>query len=266
MRRNKADGPTLLEIALRREHRVTFSVLAAITIASWAWIAVMARDMYGSMLGASAWMMTAVWDGPRLILLWGMWAAMMTAMMLPTASPLILLYAASAHRTADPSSPARRIYALAAGYLLIWSLFSVVAVALQRVLSSALVLTPMMEPATPLAGGILLLVAAAYQLTGLKRACLRQCRSPLGFMVQRLRPGAAGAFRLGAQHGAYCLGCCWALMLILFAGGVMNLAVIVGLTAWVIVEKVGPFGRYSAVISGAALLALAMWMIVRGVS
>src|SRR5919106_575996 len=118
---------TLLETALRHEHRVTLFVLAGITLASWTWIAVMARDMYGTMLGASAWMTTIVWDWPRILLLWAMWAVMMTAMMLPTATPLILLYAAAAHRNTESASSARRVYALAGGYLLVWSLFSVLA-------------------------------------------------------------------------------------------------------------------------------------------
>ena len=122
--------PTLLETALQHDRRVMLFVLVAIPLASWTWIVLMARDMYGTMPGASAWMMTSVWDWPHLLLLWVMWAVMMTAMMLPTATPLILLYAAAARRNAEPGSPARRVYALAAGYVLIWALFSVVATAL----------------------------------------------------------------------------------------------------------------------------------------
>jgi predicted metal-binding membrane protein len=259
----KHHSETLLEAALQHEPRLTLALLAGIVLASWTWIVVMARDMYGAMQGASLWMMSTVWDWPRLVLLWAMWAAMMTAMMLPTATPLILLYAGAARRSGEPR-PGNRIYALAAGYLVVWSLFSVLATALQRSLSSAWVLTPMMEPATPLAGGVVLAIAAVYQLTPLKRACLRACRSPLGFIMQGWRAGATGAFRLGAQHGAYCLGCCWALMLILFAGGVMNLVVIVALTAWVMVEKFAPFGEQTATASGVALLAVAVWLIARG--
>src|SRR5918999_4052408 len=255
--------PTLLESALQHDRRVMLFVLVAIPLASCIWIVLMARDMYGAMSGASAWMMTSVWDWPHILLLWVMWAVMMTAMMLPTASPLILLYAAAARRNAEPGSPARRVYALAAGYVLIWALFSVLATTLQRILASALVLTPMMEPATPAAGGVVLAIAGLYQLTPLKRTCLRACRSPLGFMVQRWRGGTAGAFRLGIEHGAHCFGCCWALMLILFAGGVMNLTIIITLTMWVLVEKIAPFGERTPTWSGSALLAMAVWMAVR---
>lgn len=262
MKGNPDDGaaPTRLEAALRHDRIVLLVVLAVIPLAAWAWIAVMARDMYGTMRGASAWMMTSTWDARHVVLLWAMWAVMMTAMMLPSATPLVLLYAAAARRNAERSSPARRIYALAGGYLLVWALFSVAATGLQRALASALALTPMMELSSPAAGAVVLAIAGVYQLLPLKRACLHACRSPLGFMVQRWRGGAKGAFILGVNHGRHCLGCCWALMLILFAGGVMNLTVIVALTAWVLAEKLAPFGERTPAVSGAALLVGAAWM------
>jgi predicted metal-binding membrane protein len=252
--------PTRLEAALGRDRGTLAITLVAIPVAAWTWIAVMARDMYGSMQGASAWMMATEWDWSRVVLLWVMWVVMMTAMMLPSAAPLVLLYASAMRRSADVQAPARRVYALVAGYLSVWTLFSVAATALQRGLAKSLVLTPMMEPATPIAGAAVLAIAGIYQLTPLKRACLRVCRSPLGFMMQRWRDGVAAAFRLGVEHGVYCLGCCWALMLILFAGGVMNLAVILGLTAWVVVEKLAPFGERTATASGVFLLTLSIWM------
>ena len=254
------DRLTRLETALQRDRGTLAIVLVAIPLAAWTWIALLAHDMYGSMQGASAWMMSLEWDWPRLVLLWVMWAVMMTAMMLPTAAPLILLYASAMRRNAAVQAPARRIYALAAGYVFVWTLFSVAATALQRVLAGSLVLTPMMEPARPIAGAAILAIAGVYQLTPLKRACLRACRSPLGFMMQRWRDGVAAAFRLGVAHGTYCLGCCWALMLILFAGGVMNLVVILALTAWVLIEKLAPIGERTATASGVLLLAVAIWM------
>jgi predicted metal-binding membrane protein len=147
---------------------------------------------------------------------------------------------------------------------MVWALFSVGATALQRLLSSALILTPMMEPAMPLAAAIILTAAGFYQLTPLKTACLRVCRSPLAYLVQHWGAGdTPAALRIGAGHGIYCLGCCWAMMLLLFAGGVMNLAVIGALTIWVLVEKIAPFGERTSPFTGAALLALAMWVLVR---
>jgi predicted metal-binding membrane protein len=129
-------------------------------------------------------------------------------------------------------------------------------------LSGMLAMTPMME-ATPRVAAILLMTAGIYQLSPLKAACLRVCRSPLSFIAQHWRGGAGGAFRMGADHGVYCLGCCWALMLLLFAGGVMNLAVIAALTAAVLVEKLAPFGEQTARISGVLLIAAGAWVFVR---
>jgi predicted metal-binding membrane protein len=252
-------GRTLLESALKRERVVGATLIVVIPLVCWTWIALMARDMYGTMLGPSAWMMTADWDAPHLLLLCAMWIAMMTAMMLPSASPLLLLYAAALRARGDAAA-GRKAYAMAAGYLLVWVLFSVAATLLQRALSAALILTPMLEPATPRAAVVLLVIAGLYQLTPLKRSCLTVRRSPLSYLVQHWGPGTYAAFRLGARHGTYCLGCCWALMLLLFAGGVMNLAVIAGLTLWVLIEKVAPFGERTAKISGVALLAVAAWV------
>ena len=251
------EGKTLLEVALRHERAVT-AALVLVTLASWGWIVLMAHDMYGTMLGASAWMMTDDWDLAHVLLLWAMWAVMMTAMMLPSAAPLVLLYAGALRAQGGREAP-RSVYALAAGYLVVWGAFSVAATALQRVMASTLMLTSMMEPGTPIVAAVLLAIAGVYQLTPLKRACLRVCRSPLAYLLQHWRAGALGALRLGIDHGLYCLGCCWALMLLLFAGGVMNLVVIVALMAWVLAEKFLPFGEWTARASGIALLALAAW-------
>ncbi len=212
----------------------------------------MARDMYGPMTGASAWTMTPVWDAPHLLLLWAMWAVMMTGMMLPAATPLILL----ARLASYP-------YALAAGYIVVWAVFSVGATALQWQLGRLGIVDPMMEIASARAAAILLLIAGVYQLTPLKRVCLTACHSPADFLARRWRSGASGAFRIGVEHGMYCVGCCWALMLLLFAGGVMNLAVIAALTLLVAFEKLAPFGLASARVSGGLLIAAALWMAAR---
>jgi predicted metal-binding membrane protein len=252
--------PTLVESALRSDRIPLVVLLVVIPLVSWAWIVVMARDMYGPMSGASAWMMTPAWDARHVLLLWAMWAVMMTGMMLPSASPTLLLYGAAVRRRSGAAA-APLIYALAAGYLFVWALFSVLATALQRALAARLLVSPMMEVTSPALGAGLLLVAGAYQLTPWKGACLSTCRSPLGFLMRRWRPGALGAFRMGAEHGLYCLGCCWALMLLLFAGGVMNLTVIAALTAFVAFEKLAPLGGMSARASGVLLVATALWML-----
>ena len=255
--------PTWLEAALRQQWLPLFILLIAIPAVAWLGIAAMARDMYGSMGGASAWMMTPVWDPQHLLLLWAMWAVMMAAMMLPSAVPALMLFGMHARRRAEDGSGALRIYIFAVGYLIAWSLFSVVAVALQRLLGRLLMLSPMMEASTPRLSAALLVMAGIYQFTPLKQACLSSCQSPLGFFMRRWRHGTSGALRMGTEHGALCVGCCWALMLLLFAGGVMNLAVILALTALVAFEKLAPIGAWGARASGALLMALGLWMFAR---
>jgi predicted metal-binding membrane protein len=253
--------PTILESALRYDRTPLVVLLVLLPLVSWIWIVAMARDMYGPMTGASAWMMTATWDLPHLLLLWAMWAVMMTGMMLPSASPMLLLYSVVARRSAQETA-VRQIYALAAGYLTIWIVFSLGATALQRVLATLLLVSPMMESTSPWVGATLLVIAGVYQLTPIKRACLRKCQSPFGFLMSRWRTGLSGAFGMGFEHGVYCVGCCGALMLLLFAGGVMNVTVIAALTAFVAFEKLVPLGKHSQRISGVLLIAAGFWMLV----
>jgi len=251
---------TIVEFALQSDRAPAVLLLVLLPLICWMWIVMMARDMYGPMTGASAWMMTANWDVPHILLLWAMWTVMMTGMMLPSASPLVLLYGAIARRSAQGR---RQVYALTAGYLIVWMVFSLGATALQRGLAALLVVSPMMEVTNSRFGATLLLLAGAYQLTPIKHACLRTCRSPLAFLISQWRTGWRGAFVVGIEHGAYCVGCCWALMLLLFAGGVMNLMVIAALTAFVALEKLAPLGLLSSRISGVLLMAAGFLMLFR---
>lgn len=228
------------------------ALLVLVPLVCWAWIVALARDMYGPMSGASAWMMTPRWDAPHVFLLWAMWAVMMTGMMLPSATPMILLARGGA-----------RPYSLAFGYLTIWAVFGVAAVTLQWLLLRGLILTPMMELSSRRAGAVVLAVAGIYQWTPLKRACLQTCQAPMAFLARRWRSGLFGAFRMGVEHGAYCVGCCWALMLLLFVGGVMNLGVIAALTVFVAFEKLMPFGAWSGRLSGGVLVSMAAWFVFR---
>jgi predicted metal-binding membrane protein len=230
------------------------ALLILLPLVCWAWIVAMARDMYGPMSGASAWMMTPVWDAPHLLLLWAMWAVMMTAMMLPSAAPMIVL------------AGAERGGFVALGYILVWAGFSVAATGLQWLLTKLLILTPMMEMSSRTAAAVVLAFAGVYQLTPLKHACLTTCQAPMGFLARRWRNGRGGAVLMGIEHGIHCVGCCWALMLLLFAGGVMNLAVIAALTLFVAFEKLVPVGVWGARISGAGLVAIALWMAVGAAS
>lgn len=214
----------------------------------------MSRDMYGPMTGASAWMMRGTWDAAHLMLLFAMWQVMMVGMMLPSAAPTVLLYAMVVRKDASTGSPIARVYAFLGGYLLCWAAFSLAATVLQRGLSAAHWLSPMMELQNRPLSAAVLIVAGLFQLTPLKRSCLQHCRAPVAFISEHWHPGQTGALRMGAVHGLYCLGCCWALMLLLFAGGVMNLLCIALLTLFVLLEKLAPFGQRTAAFAGFVLI------------
>jgi predicted metal-binding membrane protein len=179
-----------------------------------------------------------------------MWWLMMAAMMLPAAAPSVLLYAQVRHREQTRGSSLAAPWTFLAGYLFVWLLFSLAAAALQGALTG-----PAMRLDDKRAQAALLIAAGVYQLSPLKGACLRQCQSPAQFFARHWRRGPAGALRLGLLHGAYCVGCCWLLMAILFVGGVMNLALVAGLTLLVSAEKLLPGGRSVTYVSAAALIA-----------
>lgn len=248
------------DIRTRRDQALLAAGLLAVTTLCWLWIVPMARDMYGPMTGASAWMMTGTWDLRYLLLIWAMWGVMMAAMMLPSASPMLLLYATVARRGPDAGSTAARVASMTAGYVLVWWLFSLGATLLQRALSGLLLMTPMMETASPWAGGVLLLAAGLYQLTPLKAACLQACRSPLSFIMQRWRGGTLGAFRMGVDHGRYCLGCCWALMGLLFVGGIMNLIWVAVLAGFILLEKAVARGPWLSRLAGLGLMGWGLYV------
>ena len=245
---------SLLESLLVRERLAVAAGLGGAVALSWTWLAIASRDMYGAMDGAAAWMMQAGWDGRYAVLIFLMWAVMMLGMMLPSAAPAILLYARVFRQA--PGAPVARIYLFAGGYVLAWTAFSAGATLAQWGLSSAALLSPMMAAASPKLGAALLILAGLYQWMPAKQRCLTQCRAPLDFLTRHFRPGALGALALGARHGLYCVGCCWALMLLLFAGGVMSLAWIAAITVFVLLEKLAPYGAQGGRLSG-ALLALA---------
>jgi predicted metal-binding membrane protein len=228
---------TPLEVVLLRDRWLIGGSLAVTIALCWGWIIPMARDMYGAMTGPSAWMMTDSWDFTHQALLLAMWVVMMVGMMLPSAAPTLLLYAGVIRKSEGTQRAAAHVYAFAGAYVLVWAAFSLGATVLQLLLARWLLLSPMMEARNQALSGGLLIAAGLYQLTPWKRACLSRCRSPAEFLVQRWQRGLAGAFRMGLAHGLFCLGCCWALMLLLFVGGVMNLWCIGVLTVFVLLIK-----------------------------
>jgi predicted metal-binding membrane protein len=252
---------TALEALLRRERWLTVLSLGLVVAACWAWIVPAALDMYGDMDGLSAWMMEARWTLAYGLAIFAMWLAMMAGMMLPSAAPTLLLYGVVCRSAGDGGEAASRVHAFAGGYLVAWGGFSAAATLLQWQLVEAGQLTPMMTLASAWTTGLFALIAGVYQWAPLKQRCLAQCRSPAAFISSHWRAGTAGALRMGMEHGLYCLGCCWALMLLLFAGGVMSLAWIAGLTVWVLAEKLLPAGLWLGRAAGLVLIAWGSWKI-----
>jgi predicted metal-binding membrane protein len=265
-----SEAPSL-ERLLKRDRAITLTGLTALCALAWLYI------VSGARLGTSAWGMTTLALFPHLQVTgimsgmpdmdpgggaagrtaWGlatwalmiaMWWVMMIAMMTPSAAPTILLYA-RVHRGAlaqgqiqDRLAPTG---AFAAGYLLAWLGFSFAAVGLHWVLQHAgLVSAMLMSSQSRWLSGAVLIAVGLYQLSPLKDTCLAHCRAPASFLSRHWRPHSLGALRLGAMHAAYCIGCCWILMALLFVGGVMNLAWIAALALLVLIEKLLPAGQW----------------------
>jgi predicted metal-binding membrane protein len=201
-----------------------------------------------------AMMTPAVWTPGYAVLMFFMWWIMMVAMMLPSAAPMILLFATVNRRQRETGHPHVATSIFAVGYLAAWAGFSLVAMTLQWGFERTGILSPMLVGTNVIFGGVLLLAAGVYQLTPIKHACLRHCRSPLAFLTLHWQPGARGALRMGLAHGAFCVGCCWFLMGLLFFGGVMNLYWIVGLALFILLEKTVPAGHWLGYTTGVALL------------
>ncbi len=193
-------------------------------------------------------------ESPSWLLISAMWFTMMVAMMVPSAAPTIMLYAQVHRHSVKSGAPPTG--AFLAGYLVCWLGFSLLAAMLQLAVASAM----SMSIENRAAASALLIAAGVYQLSPLKDACLGRCRSPAQFLSRHYRPELSGAFRLGLLHGAYCVGCCWLLMALLFVGGVMNLLWIAALTLFVAAEKLLPGGHWLARIAGVALI---VWGVIR---
>ena len=195
-----------------------------------------------------------VWSTVDILLLLVMWVVMMVAMMVPTAAPMILLYATVNRRQHGPRAPWLPTAVFLGGYLLVWTGFSALATLAQWGLHSAALLSPMMVSTSPMLGGVLLLSAGIFQWTPWKYTCLTHCRSPLGFLMTDWREGTWGALWMGLRHGSYCTGCCWFLMALLFVAGVMNLLWVATIMAFVLVEKMVPRGGLVGRVAGGALV------------
>jgi predicted metal-binding membrane protein len=212
-------------------------------------------------MSGMAMMTPAVWTPGYAVLMFFMWWIMMVAMMLPSAAPMILLFATINRRQYETGRPHVATSIFAAGYLVVWAGFSLVAVTLQWAFERADILSPALAGTSVIFGSVLLLAAGTYQLTPIKHACLRHCRSPLAFLSTHWRRNASGALRMGLVHGAFCVGCCWFLMGLLFFGGVMNLYWIAGIALFILFEKTVPAGHWLGYAAGIALLVWGAWIL-----
>ena len=249
-----------LEAALRRDRLVVFAGLLILAGLAWAYIAHLAAVMPAH--PGMAMPQAKPWDLGELVGVVIMWIVMMTAMMIPSVTPVILLFAGVSRRRRVQGVLATPVSVFILGYLLAWTCYAVLAALAQSVLHSAALLSPAMASASPLLGGGLLILAGLYQWMPLKGACLSHCRSPLGFFSTEWREGASGALVMGFRHGSYCVGCCWALMALLFVAGVMNLLWVVAIAGFVLLEKVVPNGRLLGRITGVVLVGWGLWLVI----
>jgi predicted metal-binding membrane protein len=267
--------PGALERALARDRRLIAVALVALVVLGWSYLLVLARQMSAGTLPSDAAMqaMPAMPDMPGMqmhadvgstvrsfSLTALMWWTMMIGMMVPSAAPMILLFGTVQRRQLSGESPRLRVALFTGGYLATWAAFSLLAAAAQIMLTRTALLTPLDLTAVRWLAALLVALAGVYQLTPLKNVCLRRCRSPAEFLSAHWRRGNAGALRMGVTHGLFCVGCCWLLMALLFVVGVMNLFWVAVIAAFVLLEKLLPYGETTSKAAGIVLLLLAGYL------
>jgi predicted metal-binding membrane protein len=253
---SQADGTW--QRMLRHEHMPAITALVGITIVCWGYLFFVSQKMAAM---GSMHMQFMPWSLTDIALMFVMWWIMMIGMMTPSAMPMILIFTRinQGRRQRSQSFVATTVFAV--GYLGIWGVFSLLATVAQWALESTALMMPMAQIVSPLIGGTVLIIAGLYQFTSLKHACLKHCRSPLSFVMNHWRDGAPGALRMGAEHGMYCLGCCWFLMALLFVGGIMNLLWVAILAIYVLAEKLIPSGEWLARLAGLTMLGAGLYQI-----
>lgn len=224
--------------------------ILGLSLVGWGLLAWMALDM-GHPVAQLTMPGSSSWTAAHVFAILAMWAVMMAAMMLPSALPTVLTFA----RLCERAGERPRLWSFVLAYLLVWLGFSIAATAAQWVFQNANLVNLMVVSTSAWLSGSLLVIAGVYQFSPLKRICLGHCRTPIGFLIGEWRAGVAGAFKMGLRHGLFCLACCWALMALLFVGGVMNLPWIAALSIAVAIEKLAPHGQKVALTIGVGLIA-----------
>jgi predicted metal-binding membrane protein len=253
---------------LGRPKMLAFVCIGVLVAAGWIYLGLVVAGMSGvgvlEALCRPSFGAQAGWSFAQAGLVFSMWCAMALAMMLPTAGPMILTYAELAETATKKGEPAASPLVLAAGYVLVWLGVAVLLAALQLLLVRLAVLDPAMATASPLFSGAVFIGAGLYQFSALKHACVTQCQHPFRFFFANWTADPRGVFRLGLRQGLYCLGCCWAMMLSMFAVGVMNVVWMAALGAIMAIEKVSTITRFSRAL-GALFLAIGVAFIVTSV-
>jgi predicted metal-binding membrane protein len=254
------ESPSASGSLVVRERRVAASLLVLGGVA-WLVLAWLAFDM-DHPLAQLTMPSSAHWSGANVAAIAAMWGVMMVAMMLPSALPMVLTFSEVCARQRERP----RAASFVAAYLAVWLGFSIAATALQWALQAADLVDPMIVSRSAVLNAGLLVIAGVYQFSPLKAMCLAGCRTPFGFLIGEWRPGPRGGFVMGLRHGLLCLGCCWALMALLFVGGVMNLAWVAALSLAVAAEKMAPRGAMIArglgallIVAGAMRLFTLLW-------
>jgi predicted metal-binding membrane protein len=234
----------------RRDHVIIVVALGALAALSWLYMYRLAGQMDDMAMPAAF----SPWTAADFALNFAIWWVMMPGMMLPSATPMILTFATVNRRKRVRGKPFVPTLVFTAGYLIAWGLFGIAAALTDWGLEQAALVSPVTQSLSPRLGAAVIIMAGLYQLTPLKYACLANCRSPFDFVLNHWRDGAIGALRMGFEHGLYCLGCCWLLMALLFAAGMMSLLWMAAITAFVLAEKLFPGGPWIARVSGVALV------------
>jgi len=239
---------------LRRERLIVGGCLVAIVVLAWVYLLHTKMTMPNMDMPGMVMVDLQPWGPATVLLLFVMWAVMMVAMMVPSAAPMILAFLTVNQRRQAAARPFVPVTIFILGYLAVWTVFSALATLAEWALHEAALLSTTMTATSPGLNGGLLIAAGVFQWTPLKRACLKGCRSPLSFLMSEWREGYAGAFVMGLRHGAYCVGCCWFLMALLFVAGVMNLLWVAVIALFVLAEKALPKGELLARVAGIALM------------
>lgn len=250
-----ASSPSTMSSILHKDRAFVIGGLTLLVILSWAYLLNLANSMHGGMAMAAAMPNMMPWSHLDWISMLVMWSVMMIGMMLPSAAPMLLVFTKIHRKKRENNRPYVATGVFLAGYIIIWTAFSVLATIGNWVLHTNALLSGMMgQSTTALLGGSLLLAAGIFQWTPFKNTCLNHCRTPISFIMTEWKEGALGALLMGLKHGAFCLGCCWLLMALLFVLGVMNLLWIAALAIFVLIEKVVPQGIWISRISGLGLI------------